>query len=60
MPSELAISSSGLHGAHHRVAALSSLLVDVDPTCINSNITSNKYIFSSFNIVDPLHMMLTG
>jgi hypothetical protein len=36
MPSKLAISSSGLHGAHRRVAALSSLLVGVDVTCINS------------------------
>ena len=34
--SELAISSSGLHGAHRRVAASSSLLVDVDATFINS------------------------
>ena len=58
VPSELAISSSGLHGAHCRVAASLSSLVDVNPTCIISNITSNKYFFSSFNNVDPSHMML--
>jgi len=45
VPSESAISSSGLHGAHRRVAVSSSSLVDVDPTCIISNITSNKYFF---------------
>jgi hypothetical protein len=47
VPLELVISSSGLHGAHCRVAASSSSLVNVDvnATCINSNITSNKYSF---------------
>jgi hypothetical protein len=58
VPSESAISSSGLHGAHRRVAASSSSLVDVNLTCIISNITSNKYFFSSFNDVDPSHVML--
>jgi hypothetical protein len=55
---ESAILSSGLQGAHHRVTALSSSLVVVDAMCINSHITSNKYFFSSFNDVDPSHMML--
>ena len=53
---ELAILFSGLQGAHHRVAASLSLLVDVNAMCINNNITSN--IFSSFNNIDPSHMML--
>ena len=55
---ESAISSSGLHGAHHHVTASLSLHVVVDATCINSHITSNKYFFSSFNNVDQSHMML--
>ncbi len=42
---ESAILSSGLQGAHHRVAASSSLFVVIDATCINSHITSNKYFF---------------
>jgi hypothetical protein len=42
---ESAISSSGLHGAHHHVTASSLLHVVVDGTCINSHITSNKYFF---------------
>ncbi len=58
VPLELVISSSGLHGAHRRVAASSSSLVNVDATCINSNITSNKYFFPSFKDLDPPHMML--
>ena len=45
VPSESAISSSGLHGAHRRVAASSLSLINVDPTCIISNITSNKDFF---------------
>ncbi len=33
---ELAILSSGLQGAHHRVAALLSSLVVIDATCIKT------------------------
>ncbi len=55
---ESAISSSRLHGAHHHVTASSLLHVIIDTMCINSRITSNKYFFSSFNDVDPLHLML--
>ncbi len=40
---ESAILSSGLQGAHHHVAALSSSLVVVNVTCINSHITSNNF-----------------
>ena len=58
VPSESATSLSGLHSAHRRIAASSSSLVDVDAMSINSDITSNIYIFSSFNDVDPFHMML--
>jgi hypothetical protein len=55
---ESAISSSGLHSAHHHVTASSLLHVILNAMCINSHITSNKYFFSSFNDVDPSHMML--
>ena len=44
VPLELAILFSGLQGAHHRVAASLSLLVDVNAMCINSNITSNIFL----------------
>ncbi len=57
MPLESAISSRGLHGAHRRIAASLSSLVEVNTTCINSNITSNIF-FSSFNNVDPSHMIM--
>ena len=33
-------------------------IVIVNAACINSNITSNKYTFSSFNEVDLSHIML--
>ncbi len=45
--SELAISSSRLHGAYRRVAASSLLLVNIEATCINSHITSNKYFWEN-------------
>ncbi len=50
--------SGGLNGAHLHIAALLSLHVVIDTMCIYSHITSNKYFFSSFNNVDPSHMML--
>ena len=58
LPLELVISFGGLHGAHRCIAASLSSLVNVDATCINSNITSHKYVFPSFNNIDPRRMML--
>jgi hypothetical protein len=55
---ELAISSSGLHGGHRCITASLSSLVVVDAMCINSHITSNIFFSSSFNDVDPSHMIL--
>jgi hypothetical protein len=56
-PLQSAILFSGLHGTHPCIAASSPSLVNVDVMCINSNITSNNF-FSSFNNIDPSHMML--
>ncbi len=54
----LSNSSGGLNGAYHSIVASSLSYVLVDAMCNNSHINSNKYIFSSFNDADPLHIML--
>ena len=65
VPLESSLSFSGLHGAHCHVDASSSLLVDVNTTCMNSNITSNKYFFQqcrpvAYDVSWLLHALLLG
>ncbi len=45
-------------GGQQREGGDCRCIVVVDVACININITSNKYIFSSFNDVDLSHIML--
>ena len=47
-----------MRGGQQREGGNRCCIVIINATCINSNITSNKYYFSSFNDVDLSHIML--